>query len=545
MEGTGGGPENVQSVDTLIRHEDSNGPVRLHNLHVSQHIGTVGNPAIIVNSIGDIFAGDDLRGSVLTWNGNLGGLIVGGDLRGDITIHGEVESIQITGPIGTSGDQVAVSVEDQVALFSGANGSAAYLDLNIREEPSGPYGILGRLELGGDQIGALRYEESNDITEGDPGVYIAGDFDGTLTVFGDLDEPIAVGDDLLGNLTLQDGASASISIGGSLGDGTPDKASLIIGQSYSSTPITSDIFVGDGLLTGYILMRAPYAGTFTVNGNLDLELGSPNGVEFYAGLTGTFRLIDYTDEVDFAHMEGTITVGNTNGGHVGAFSSTGKIEIQENMRDGSNILFLEECQGLVNIGQGTVTGSTIHAKASTNPFQGQIILNSLVGGSAWNGAVKWGTAGGGVGTTISHSGAIYAATSSAWGGGAVGLATFHLHAQDCNPPDGDPTGANPEFVQLRFYGPVTWADGEMPFLIEYWDGDEWIPDNANWYLPVGRGTRVITLLYSDNIDPCIIPGDREYRITPFLTGDEALLSHELFNSTPLPVADFEYNFSTP
>ncbi|MFM9995024.1 MAG: hypothetical protein ACKVU4_04395 [Phycisphaerales bacterium] len=92
-------------------------------------------------------------------------------------------------------------------------------------------------------------------------------------------------------------------------------------------------------------------------------------------------------------------------------------------------------------------------------LQRQIIVNGGNSGGTWTGGVTIGS------TTL--SGLYYTNTSSSLGGGSVGLAPFHLHDEDCTPPNGysgAPPGDNK--LRLRWYGPLSWSSGD-PVTVWY------------------------------------------------------------------------------
>ena len=101
----------------------------------------------------------------------------------------------------------------------------------------------------------------------------------------------------------------------------------------------------------------------------------------------------------------------------------------------------------IKIGTSLQSDSTHDGRIvlGTSGLQGQVIINSTNGSGTWTGNVTIGT------TTLSPS--YYSNTSSSLGGGAVGVAPFHLHAADCVPPSVyNSVGAT---MTVSHYGPVT------------------------------------------------------------------------------------------
>jgi hypothetical protein len=140
----------------------------------------------------------------------------------------------------------------------------------------------------------------------------------------------------------------------------------------------------------------------------------------------------------------------------------------------------------------------------------------------------------------------YTTLSSQFGGGAVGVCKFGLHGEDCLPVDGGNHSANPTSVTLKFYGPVTWNSG-FPFMIEFFNGTNWVSAGPwimyyDWNGLTGKGTRTIILIYDG--DPAVIPSG-DYRITPILTGSNALLCDDLLTTSDVTAETFEYNFTVP
>ncbi len=117
----------------------------------------------------------------------------------------------------------------------------------------------------------------------------------------------------------------------------------------------------------------------------------------------------------------------------------------------------------------TITGSLLgkiqYDTAGT--LANQVIVNAANSTGAWTGPVAID------GTTLVYTGTqpyqapYYNLGESSLGGGAVGLAPFHLHEADCTPPNNSNLSSIPaNFITLRFYGPVTWGNAEMPVKVE-------------------------------------------------------------------------------
>lgn len=122
-------------------------------------------------------------------------------------------------------------------------------------------------------------------------------------------------------------------------------------------------------------------------------------------------------------------------------------------------------------------GSITIGKSFNDPLQwmefpvqgltGQVIINAdNVAGGVWTSPIRVGPTG--HPQQIVLTGPNYAADAAALGGGGVGLAPFSLHDEACAPANGEvvqmPPNAPPATVDLRHYGPVTWAG--TPVAIE-------------------------------------------------------------------------------
>lgn len=73
---------------------------------------------------------------------------------------------------------------------------------------------------------------------------------------------------------------------------------------------------------------------------------------------------------------------------------------------------------------------------------------------------------------------------------------------------------------------------------------QWTLDNQYWVVNSGYGTRRLELLDADDLDPSIIPADRECMIEPILAGGDAVLCDNLLTTSDVPVGDFEHHFFT-
>lgn len=172
------------------------------------------------------------------------------------------------------------------------------------------------------------------------------------------------------------------------------------------------------------------------NIDVDTSTPGPTGVidqlfikeDFHGSISlGSFNL--FLDV--FGNTFGTITHGNV-------LPAGEKIVLQASL----------EASGVVNI-------------VPEAGLEGQVIINRRNLGGQWNGTVNVGS----TSLTIPH----YTTTAGSLGGGSVGLATFALHDESCDPPNNLPTtigtGALNQ-VKLRHYGPVTFEAATVPITIE-------------------------------------------------------------------------------
>ena len=571
----GNEPVDVGSVVTT----GSDGPVRLVELVTSGNIGS-----ITVDSAEEITVGNNLSGDITINDGDLETLTVGGFVSGETDIsvpNGYIGFINLptTGTsLGLVGNPATIFASEEIRNIY--VDERIWADILVRETTtSGAYGPVGRIEnfaggIGnnGTKVGGITYSGESwdfsgfdDISTGNAGLYCKGNFRSNLTLHGNLEEPIEITGFLLGRINITGGASADISVVGSIGvDGDlpqdpPIFGSLTLGSQGSITPITSDIEFGESLLHGFVQINAPYAGAFTVDGDVDLTTSGAGdtGVEFYGGLSGTFQIFNSVEPFDSV-LDGALIVGNDHASHPGAFTSTGRIDIQYGLTTQASIIIKDECQGQIAVHDevaGSITATkqiqsgsaievgtldsngVIHAAAASSPLAGQININafSSTPANTWIGAVRYGSGP----TTITHTAGVYSTASSTWGGGAVGLVPFQRYDTECLPQNNG-TSSGPS-VTIAFFGPLTWDVAEFPFLVSYCDGLDCDPgsqdDSSNWSVTSGRGTRLVTLTRSSSF-----PSGWHFHLQPILTGD-ATLRCDCYSN--VPAADFLYTVNQP
>jgi len=211
-------------------------------------------------------------------------------------------------------------------------------------------------------------------------------------------------------------------------------------------------------------------------------------------------------------------------------------------------------------------GFSIIGNPLSRGLAGQIIVNAgsafPVPGDAWLGGL---TVTGGAGAIVldGSSGApFYTPTSQDLGGGAIGLAPFHLHDTDCvpaNTPATPPSFLNSEFchittsppgtnreLKLRFYGPVRLGDAaHQPLFVQL----ESASNNSAASMIVDIVQPTDTTLSREVVlhgkpDTLLMPG--RYYVRPLKNENNAIIEPVcagLLTSSLVPVGeDFEYVF---
>lgn len=194
--------------------------------------------------------------------------------------------------------------------------------------------------------------------------------------------------------------------------------------------------------------------------------------------------------------------GSINTRHIDGPNSGDGLTIAGNLD--ADIVASGQIDELIDIAGSITSAGSITAGSSG--LAGQIIINSgNATSNAWAGSVT-------VGTTTLSPVPNYATTSASLGGGAVGLAPFRLHYENCIPEDGY-VGAPPldTVIRLRWYGPLEWTTG-YPATVEYKSGSMWI-DITTWF--------EFQINTSNPRELMVIPldlgsdwGTVQYRITP-------------------------------
>ncbi len=250
---------------------------------------------------------------------------------------------------------------------------------------------------------------------------IGGDvLDGVTCLSGTL-EQLLVGDDIQGDVTATNGSINLLDVTGSIGIGSAVNIRAKTGiKQVIATSIWADI-------------NARYN----------------NG-------TGNVQLIQ--------------TTGGASGDFVGSVLATNLASQDHDLGldiDGdldADLTFTNDVQDPITIAGDLLAGRTISIGRSLrgdNEFNGDISLSSLgLAGqiiiNANNDSGAWNTATVTVGATQLSSTPYYTQASSGLGGGAVGLAPWHMYNSDCSPVNGfqgDLTGTEYE-MRVSWYGPL-------------------------------------------------------------------------------------------
>lgn len=132
--------------------------------------------------------------------------------------------------------------------------------------------------------------------------------------------------------------------------------------------------------------------------------------------------------------------------------------------------------------------------------------------NVWNQTVKIGTSSPTLlGGQQSGSTPYYSQTSSALGGGAVGLARFHLHDTECDPVNGYTIDGILSWAVLSFYGPVEKVPtATYPVRVEYsTNGSTWNNITSDFEFWTSGRDLFVSALSPEDFD-----ADYYYRITP-------------------------------
>jgi hypothetical protein len=316
---------------------------------------------------------------------------------------------------------------------------------------------------------------SNGIAE----VGVAGDMSGTIHASGGNVGLVTIGDDLIGGIeaSATDAEVVTVNVAddmtgtirantGRLGDitviGTVDAPDDLIGNAIRSKNGLNSLVAGD--------------------------ITSATGIGLTAGAgLGELGLLKTTS----GNFAGTVTCKSlvNSGGAESGIIINGDVSELIHISSGGTLSYP------IWIGGSLTSGGTIDYDAASS-LTNQIIINRTAGSGTWSGAVTIGS------TTL--SGPYYTNLSSTLGGGAVGLAPFHLHDEDCVPANGSTQAIGMmTTIALRHYGPVQWTSGD-PVEV-YWrlngSSGPWnVLDPADWTATAGADPRDVIVDTVNNFD---------------------------------------------
>ncbi|MFM9994665.1 MAG: hypothetical protein ACKVU4_02565 [Phycisphaerales bacterium] len=224
------------------------------------------------------------------------------------------------------------------------------------------------------------------------------------------------------------------------------------------TPTNGNVYVAARLALGSI--RAQRMWT-------DINLGIPSDLN-----NGALRNIETL--ATGGHFNGSITANliDENFPFTPTFFVRGDLNANVMLRNYNAVPALQVVGSFpagrtLSVGQGLASGRSM----SFGTLGGQVILNAQDRATAhpWQGPVtaNGNTIGTGSGFSQPYLAPYYELSSTSLGGGAIGHAPFHLHDEDCTPPNGyfgAPPGDNK--LRLRWYGPLSWSSGD-PVTVWY------------------------------------------------------------------------------
>lgn len=323
----------------------------------------------------------------------------------------------------------------------------------------------------------------------------------------------------------------------------------------SDAPIIDNIIAGGSILGNISAADTNNMGTPSYIGRLDASQGvgtsaSPvsidsagaivfvEGNSIYANLNSTRSSVqgslsylrcrsgDFTGSITSAYITGS-------GANQGLF-------VAGNLN--ANVTLSHAVLSPFTVGGSLASGKTIAIGQSNGIFNTNMIFNAQNGASAINGSITLN------GTQILAL-PYYSALPNTLGGGAVGLAPFHLHDAACDPANNAAaTVLSSQFhgqctaqpVQLEFYGPIKAQSAGQPVVdlqlkvVDVNNVVHWV--NMNRFVTTTLSGRKVTLSAVNGT--LRFPGG-DYRVTP----TSNLVCDSLLTPSVVPVAPFTYNFT--
>lgn len=438
----------------------------------------------------------------------------------------KVELVTRTKPT-TSGRIVRIENIRIISNSPGADGELVLFDVETQKTSGGSDGNIG--SAGTTQSGEI---EAHHVVK----MLAAGHITGNVRVFNTIGGTrgiieITAGDDLLSEHLQTDGRIGRIEA---------DKIGSV--NALYAVHIHSEVEIGNidtgDLFRAYVLADADG----TPKPIRRIECGS-------LGLEGSIECSTFTDDVGGTGNAGLIMSGAIGGGTSVVVHGDLDAPIQT-----------PGLSGLIWLAGDLPTLAAATLSIGTGNLSGQVIVNGADAGGEWLGLV-------GVGNivlspTVSppDQAPWYARTAQALGFGAVGVAPFQLHYENCKPAATPVSGTlrqgcanvgsggppNNEVV-LWSSGPWTWDDtGFMPVTIEWSTpiSQNCPPSNTSWadvtsdFTVSPGGDRALIL---SPVDPTVhfAPGT-VYRIRPVRSGvPEAILRCKDVTGSP-PVGEWTY-----
>lgn len=353
-------------------------------------------------------------------------------------------------------------------------------------------------------------------------------------------------------------------------------ADIVVPLFSGSTALDAEVIRADGSLFGDVIVEFGRIGTIeiegdigspsvtpgiTAAGNESTEVGIGNveadsikatiasgpvpnfdgfvrRIECRSGdITGALAFLNFSDEVAGTGDPGLFVADDFTGAiFVLRDLTEGVIDIDGDLTAGSAIIVSESMTG---------TSADARITLGAGGLKGQVIVNFADEDGEWTGGVR-------VGSTNLSPAPYYSQTGL--GGGAVGLAPFHLHGEDCVPAACASVSSVPnDEIVLRFFGPAIWDDELMPVTVDvsipfsetcppsgltwFEVTDDFTVEDPNPAAP--REVVVKPLSMSGHFISGAI-----YRIRPAIMNGEFILRCDDLLAD-LPVADFTYYVRIP
>jgi hypothetical protein len=423
-----------------------------------------GADAIRVDMIANLSVGGNVIGAMVSegYGRTLTNVNIQGDLRGGISLgpNSSMHSLWVGGNFGMPNeDPVHVYVSGNIL-----NLTAAAINADITTLANSAAGTVHSIDVTtGSFKGSLRAHRLGALVDGagPAQLRVAGDLDASLTITRDIRVPCSVGGMFKQSRTVA-GAPVANAITANSG----------LFDDPAAAPTSNVTITGD--FAGSMVLGVPLsAGLSSVNRDLIV-----NGA-----MTGT---VSTAQDID-----ANITVNGP---------MSGRIDITGSLRAGKYVTVNGPMTGTLSVGGSLLGGVNV----PSGGLQGQIVINAANSGGVWSGQVSVG------GVNVFSPIPYYLTPSSSFGGGAVAVAPFKAHLDDCTPTHNSAgsTGfanlssfSNPAStpVLFRAYGPMQPAPGlslAQAVAVEQQVGANWVIRSSYFniaFSPSGPSGRVIAL----------------------------------------------------